>query len=245
MKILKLCSLFTLLTLSMGLIPLKNENIPLSKQELSDLFPDSNFRHVIYDYFPNEYITLSKIKSLDGEFYASNENIEDLSGISTLENIDTFIFWNNNIETLPREILNLKDLTYLNIENNYITENSVINLLEDQNIKVDHNLNFIPQEESQYKLCTNKTKIYVIKNEKVNIRSLLSKSINNYTNYWEPSKELSKNCKLYIETSNPSTTSISKDSSVSFNKEGIHYITVSLGENQHKLSTVTIEAIVK
>ena len=47
MKILKLCSLFILLTLSMGLVPLKNENIPLTKQELTDIFPDSNFRDVI------------------------------------------------------------------------------------------------------------------------------------------------------------------------------------------------------
>ena len=27
-----------------------------------------------------------------------NENIEDLTGISYLENIDSFIFWNNNIK---------------------------------------------------------------------------------------------------------------------------------------------------
>lgn len=245
MKIFKLCSLFVLATLTIGLVQQKNENIPLTEQELSDIFPDSNFRNVIDNYFTNEYITLSKIKSLDGEFYASNENIEDLSGISTLENIDTFILWNNNIETLPKEVLNLKNTTYINIENNYITDNTLINSLKESNVKVDHDLNFIPQEESQYKLCTNNAKIYVIKNEKINIRSLLYKSINNYTNYWEPSKELSKSCKLYIDTSSPSTTSIYNDSYVSFSKEGTYYITVSLDKNQHAPSTVIIEAIVK
>ncbi|HBI90980.1 MAG TPA: hypothetical protein DDY58_00260, partial [Terrisporobacter glycolicus] len=120
MKILKLCSLFILLMLSMGLVPLKNENIPLTKQELTDLFPDSDFRDVIYDYFPNEEITLLKLKSLDGEFYASNEGIEDLTGISTLENIDTFVFWNNHIKTLPNEILNLENVKHINLENNYL-----------------------------------------------------------------------------------------------------------------------------
>lgn len=245
MKILKLCTLLILLTLSVGLVPLKNENIPLTKQELSDIFPDSNFRNVIYEYFPNEHVTLSKLKTLDGEFYATNENIEDLTGISTLENIDTFIFWNNNIKTFPKEILNLDNVKYINMENNYLTENDMINLLEDKKIKVDHDLNFIQSEKSQYELCSSKTKIHLDKNEKLDLRSLLYKSIDNYANYWEPSKELSKNCKLYIQTNNPSMTDISNNSHISFTQDGVYYIVVSLSNKKYTSSTVLIEAIVK
>lgn len=245
MKILKLCSLFILLTLSMGLVPLKNENIPLTKQELTDIFPDSNFRDVIYAYFPNEDITLSKLKSLDGEFYASKENIEDLTGISTLESIDSFIFWNNNIKTLPKEILNLNSIKYINIENNYLTESNVVESLEKKSVEVDHDLNFIPSEKSQYELCSNKTNISLSKNEKINIRSLLYKSIDNYANYWEPSKELSKNCKLYIQTNNPALTTISKGGYISFTKEGTYYIIASLSENKYTSSTVIIKTVVK
>lgn len=245
MKIFKLCSLCVLLMLSTGLVPLKNENIPLTNQELSEIFPDSNFRNVIYDYFPNEDITLSKLKSLDGEFYASNENIQDLRGISTLENIDSFIFWNNNIKTIPKEILNSNNIKYINMENNYLTENNVIELLEDKKVKVDHDLNFIQSEESQYKLCSNKSKINLNKNEKINIRSLLYKSIANYANYWEPSEEISKNCKIYIQTNNPAITSISNDSSISFPKEGTYYIVASLSNNKYASSSVIIKAIVK
>lgn len=245
MKILKLCSLFILLTLTVGLVPLKNENIPLTKQELANIFPDSNFRDVIYDYFSNEYITLSKLKSLDGEFYATNENIEDLSGISKLENINTFIFWNNNIKTLPNEILNLDNMEYINIENNYLTENNVIDLLEKKNVKIDYDLNFIPSEKSQYKLCTSKTELYLNKNQKINLRNLLYKSIDNYANYWEPSKKLSKDCKLHIQSSNPSVTSISNNSYISFDDDGIYYISVSLSPQKYTSTTVTIKAIIK
>lgn len=245
MKILKLCSLFILLTLSVGLVPLNNENTPLTKKELNDIFPDNNFRNVVYDYFPNEDITLSKLKSLDGEFYASNEGIKDLSGISTLENIDTFVFWNNSIETLPKEILNLKNIKYINIENNYLTENNIINSLEKRRVEIDHDLNFIQSEKSQYELCTDKTVVHINKNQTIDLRSLLYKSIDNYTNYWEPSKDMQKNYKLYIETDNPSVTSITNNSNISFSKEGIYKVIVSLSQNKYASSTVTFKIIVK
>ena len=126
MNIIKLCSLFLMLILSTGLITTKNDNIPLSKEELKYIFPDDNFRKVVCDHFPNEDITLSKLANLDGEFYASNENIKDLTGISKLTNIDSFIFWNNNIQSLPSEIKDLKDMDYINLANNYLTENNNI-----------------------------------------------------------------------------------------------------------------------
>lgn len=244
MKILKFCSLFILLTLSTGLVPIKNENIPLTKQELADIFPDSHFRDVIYYYFDNEDITISKLKSLDGEFYASGENIEDLTGISTLQNIDTFIFWNNNINTLPKEILNLNDVKYINLENNYLTENSVIKSLENKKVDVDYNLNFIPSEKYQYELCRTKTNLSLNKNEKVDLRSLLYKSIDNYTKYWEPSKNIHKDHKLHIETNNSNLAYIDNNN-ISFSKEGVYYIVISLSENKYPSSTVIIKANVK
>ena len=97
MKFFKVCLLFLLLILSTGLISIKKDNMPLSQEELEYIFPDDNFRRVVTNYFPNENITLSKLKNLKGEFYASNEQIKDLKGISTLENIDSFVFWNNNM----------------------------------------------------------------------------------------------------------------------------------------------------
>lgn len=244
MKILKLCSLFILLTLSTGLVPIKNENIPLTKQELADIFPDSHFRDVIYYYFDNEDITISKLKSLDGEFYASGENIEDLTGISTLQNIDTFIFWNNNINTLPKEILNLNDVKYINLENNYLTENSVIKSLENKKVDVDYKLNFIPSEKYQYELCSTKTNLSLNKNEKIDLRSLLYKSIDNYTKYWEPSKDIHKDHKLHIETNNPNLAYIDNNN-ISFSKKGVYYIVISLSENKYPSSTVIIKANVK
>ncbi len=245
MKIIKLCSLFILLTLSMGLVPVKNENLPLTKKDLIEIFPDNNFRDVIYDYFPNEDITLSKLKSLDGEFYASGEGIEDLSGISILENIDTFIFWNNNIKTLPQEILNLDNVKYINIKNNYITENNVINSLENKRVEVDEDLNFIQSSKSQYELCSTKTTLILHTSEEIDVRSLLYKSIDKYDKYWELSKDLSKNCSLYIESNNPIFTNISNGSKISFSKNGVYYIVVSLSENKYTSSTVIIKAIVK
>ena len=59
MNIIKLCSLFLMLILSTGLITTKNDNIPLSKEELKYIFPDDNFRKVVCDHFPHEDITLS------------------------------------------------------------------------------------------------------------------------------------------------------------------------------------------
>ena len=245
MKVIKLCSLFILLTLSMGLAPENNKDIPLSKEDLIAIFPDSNFRNVIYSYFPNEEITLSKLKSLDGEFYASGEGIKDLKGISTLENIDSFIFWNNNIKALPKEILKLHDIKYINIENNYLTEDNTINSLEEKGVEVDKDLNFIQSEDSQYKLCSTKTKVYLNKGEKLNLRDVLYKYIGNYKNYWEPSKNLSKGCYLYIKSSNPYVTKINNNSYISFSKEGTYYISVSLDKNKYKSSTVSIKIIVK
>lgn len=246
MKFFKLCLLFISLILSVGLVPLKNENLPLSEKELTDIFPDSNFRNVIHDYFLNEDITITKLKSLNGEFYASGENIKDLRGISTLENINTFILWNNNIDKIPKEVLNLDKVKYINIENNYLVENNVINSLKNKNVKVDCDLNFIHSERSQYELCSNKTRVDLKKNEKLNLRSLLYKSIDKYVDYWEPTNNLSKHCKLYVQTNNPTLTHISSNNdNIYFNKNGTYYIVISLSPHKYPSSTVIIKAIVK
>ena len=245
MKVIKLCLLFILLTLSVGLTPQKNEDISLSKEDLIEIFPDNNFRNVIYTYFPNEEITLSKLKSLDGEFYASGEGIKDLKGISMLENIDSFIFWDNNIKILPKEILKLHNIKYINLKNNYLTEDNTVNSLEEKRVEVDKNLNFIQSEDSQYQLCSTKEKVYLNEDEKLNLRGVLYKYIDNYENYWEPSKDLSKSCYLYIQTSNPSVTKINNNRYISFSKKGTYYISVSLDKNKYKSSTVSIKTIVR
>ena len=40
MKLIKFCSLILMLILSTGLISIKNDNIPLSQEELKYIFPD-------------------------------------------------------------------------------------------------------------------------------------------------------------------------------------------------------------
>ena len=92
-----------------------NKNKALSDKELQKLFPDANFRNTITRNFKHQEITLNKIASLSGELNANNENIEDLTGISYLENIDSFIFWNNNIKQVPEEILKLKKIKMSNL----------------------------------------------------------------------------------------------------------------------------------
>ena len=146
MKLIKFCSLILMLILSTGLISIKNDNIPLSQEELKYIFPDDNLRSVVKDYFPHEDITISKLNNLEGEFYASNEDIKDLTGISTLKSIDKFVFWNNEISSLPPEITTLNKIKYINIANNYLTEINTINTLIDKGVKIDYDLNFISDE---------------------------------------------------------------------------------------------------
>lgn len=246
MNIIKLCSLFLMLILSTGLITTKNDNIPLSKEELKYIFPDDNLRKVVCDHFPNEDITLSKLANLDGEFYASNENIKDLTGISKLTNIDSFIFWNNNIQSLPSEIKDLKDMDYINLANNYLTENNNIYPLIGRGVKVNYDLNFINNEKYQYELCSKTTNLYLDKNETYNLKEILYKSIENYPKYWEKSTKVPYACNLTMETNDPTALSISDEGVCKAgNKPGKYYIVISLNKNKYPTSTVIIKTVIR
>ena len=247
MKFFKICLLFSLLILSTGLISIKKDNMPLSQEELEYIFPDDNFRRVVTNYFPNENITLSKLKNLKGEFYASNEQIKDLKGISTLENIDSFVFWNNNIDSIPPEIKKLNKIKYINIANNYLTDDSIIKTLINKGVEVSYDLNFINDEKYQYELRTKTTNLYLDENEEVDLRSLLYKTIDNYDKYWEVSNVISSDCNLYIESSNPSalSTNSKKGTCRAGNKKGLYYIVISLSKNKFNTSSAIIKTTIK
>ena len=126
MKYIKLCSIILLsiilsiagtfyISSALNQVCAIHKNKALSDKELQKLFPDANFRNTITRNFKHQEITLNKIASLSGELNANNENIEDLTGISYLENIDSFIFWNNNIKQVPEEILKLKKIKSINL----------------------------------------------------------------------------------------------------------------------------------
>lgn len=247
MKLIKFCSLILMLILSTGLISIKNDNIPLSQEELKYIFPDDNLRAVVKDYFPHEDITISKLNNLEGEFYASNEDIKDLTGISTLKSIDKFVFWNNEISSLPPEITTLNKIKYINLANNYLTEINTINTLIDKGVKIDYDLNFISDERYQYELSSKKRHIILDKNEKVNLRSLLKKTIDTYPKYWEVTNVLPSDIDLYIESNNPANMSVDniKGTCTAGNRKGVYYIVISLNKDKLPNATTIIKASVK
>ncbi|WP_455538742.1 hypothetical protein [Terrisporobacter sp.] len=245
MKVVKFIALFTMLVLSTGLITTKQDNIPLTREELKYIFPDDNFRRVVYSYFPNEDITLSKLKNLDGEFYASNENIKNIEGISKLEGIDSFILWNNNIQYLPSEIKRLRDMDYINLANNYLTDNHTISSLTNRGVKVNSDLNFIKDKKYQYELKSKTTNLYLKKGEKYNLKKLLYKSIEYYPKFWEKSTKVPSVCDLIIETNNPTALSFNKGICTAGNKSGKYYIKISLNKDKHPSSTVILKTVVK
>ena len=238
MKFIKSCSIFILLALTTG-ITSKNNDIPLNKEEYERLFPDGNFRKVINSYFNNEEITINKLRSLDGEFYASGENIHDLTGISYLENIDSFVFWNNNISELPNNILSLKDLELINLANNYITEADIINELENNKVKVNYDLNFINNEKNQYILNSKVKTINLKKNETVDVRDYIYKNIDNYDKYWEVNNEFTSNINYIIKSSNSKVADIEDNYYLKGLKRGTCSITISINNHEIKPNSST------
>lgn len=240
MKLMRLCSIFILLILTTG-ITTKNDDIVLNQQEYERLFPDANFRKVINSYFKNEEITINKLKSLDGEFYASGENIQNLTGISYLENIDSFIFWNNNIRELPDDILHLNDLDSINIANNYITEADIINKLKYNKVKVNYDLNFINNKKNQYVLSSKVKTINLKKNETIDLRNYICKNIDNYDKYWEVNNHLSSNISYTIKSSNNKVADIQHDYYIKGLKKGGCRIIISInGDKLNHNSSTTI-----
>lgn len=215
--------LFAIGISSIGNVCLAHEKIEgdevLAEAQLEDIFPDYNFRNIVKEKVKPNKVTLNNIKALDGEFYATSEKIEDLRGISMLENIDDFIFWNNNIKKLPKEITKLNDLDYINLANNYISTDETLNLLSKKGVKVNSDLNFINNKNNQYKLESKYKEINISKNEKVDLRKIIEKSINDYYKYWEVSNQLPKDLKIYVEIEDESILSES-DMVITAQKKG-------------------------
>ncbi|MBU5336166.1 hypothetical protein [Intestinibacter bartlettii] len=222
-----------------------SKNKALSESELKNLFPDANFRNVITRNFKHQEITLNKIASLSGELNANNENIEDLTGISYLENINSFIFWNNNIKQLPKEILNLKNLKSINLANNYITDSTIINELIKNGVDVNSDLNFIKQGKNQYMLSSKYNKLTLKKGETLSLNKLLYKNINEYEKYWEVTEDISSNIDYMISIQDSKILSLEKNSTLKAESPGTCIVKIALDDNFYKRSTTTLKIVVK
>lgn len=157
----------------------------LTEKDLEVVFPDENFRNVVTRHFKNEEITLNKIGSLSGELYATGEHIENLTGISNLTGIETFIFWNNNIKTIPEEILKLDKVKSINLANNLLIDESVVDEMKHNGVDINYDLNFIKNEKNQYSLFSYKDQITLKVGQELDLSRVVYRNIDNYPNYWE------------------------------------------------------------
>ncbi|WP_455542534.1 hypothetical protein [Intestinibacter sp.] len=222
-----------------------SKNKILSEKELQTLFPDANFRDVITRNFKNQEITLNKIASLSGEIYASGENIENLAGISYLQNINSFVFWNNNIKELPKEILNLKNIKSINLANNYITDSNIVNKLIQNNVYVNCDLNFIKQYKNQYMLSSVYDSLTLNKGDTLSLHKLLYKKIGNYYKYWETTENISTNLKFIVSIEDNKILNLENDSTIKAQSPGTCILKISIDDNFYKRATTNINIKVK
>lgn len=184
-----------------ALSPINSNDNVLSDNQLKNIFPDANLRAVVKRYINPDEMTISNIKALDGEFYATGENISNLKGISYLENVDNFIFWNNNIKEVPREALSLKDMDSINLANNYLVDDGVVNSLSDNGVNVNCDLNFIDTKDNQYKLDSKYHNVDIAKGESIDLRKIITKKIDSYYKYWEVTDSLPKDLDFDVSVS--------------------------------------------
>lgn len=128
---------------------------------------------------------ISNIKVLDGEFYVIGESILNLKGILYFENVDNFIFWNNNIKEVFKEVLSLKDMDLINFVNNYLIDDDVVNFFFYNGVDVNCDLNFIDIKDNQYKLDFKYYNVDIVKGESIDLRKIIMKKIDSYYKYWE------------------------------------------------------------
>lgn len=219
-----------------ALLPLNNTDTVLSESQFKEMFPDAKMRTVIKRYIHPDELTISKIKSLDGEFYASGEGISNLEGIEYLENIDKFVFWNNNIKEVPKEIDNLNKLESINLANNYITDREIVNKLKSKNVDVNSDLNFIEAEKYQYNLYSKKDSIDLKVGEKFDLKNILYKKIDDYGKPWEVTEDLSKNLNFVVDSDNDNLK-VDKDTITAL-KAGSSKLKISLNKGNNSTQLI-------
>lgn len=212
-----------------ALSPINSNDNVLSDNQLKNIFPDANLRAVVKRYINPDEMTISNIKALDGEFYATGENISNLKGISYLENVDNFIFWNNNIKEVPREALSLKDMDSINLANNYLVDDGVVNSLYDNGVDVNCDLNFIDTKDNQYKLDSKYHNVDIAKGESIDLRKIITKKIDSYYKYWEVTDSLPKDLDFTVSVSDKNIISY-EGMTVKGNKTGQAVVKVVLSD---------------
>jgi hypothetical protein len=170
---------------------LKQQQIP--SRVLEEVIPDKNLRKVIKNHITNEYITLNVLENINGELYASYENISSIEGIEILKNIESIILWKNNLTNIPKSILNLKKLKYIDLKNNYIISNDIIYKLESNKVNVEKDLNFIEGKPNQYTIKSKENVIVVNKGDNIDLIKYIYKDIQKYSKPWEVTNEININ----------------------------------------------------
>jgi hypothetical protein len=170
---------------------LKQKEVP--SRILEEVIPDKSFRKVIINNTKNQYVTLNSLENIDGELYASYENIYSIEGIDILKNVESIVLWKNNLTNIPQCILNLKKLKHINLRNNYIVNSEVIDTLENSGVDVQKDLNFIKNKPSQYSIKSKEDIIVINKGDSVDLKKYIYKDIPKYTEAWEITDEININ----------------------------------------------------
>ncbi|EMJ6202212.1 hypothetical protein KLL85_02085 [Clostridioides difficile] len=241
-----LANLIPFIISAAALSPINSNDKVLRENQLKDIFPDANLRAVVKRYINPDEMTISNIKALDGEFYATGESISNLKGISYLENVDNFIFWNNNIKEVPKEALSLKDMDSINLANNYLIDDDVVNSLSHNGVDVNCDLNFIDTKDNQYKLDSKYHNVDIAKGESIDLRKIITKKIDSYYKYWEVTDNLPKDLNFIVSVSDKSVLSC-EDMIIKGNKTGQAVVKVILSDkndlntSQEVLITVNVK----
>ena len=79
------------------------------------------------------------------------------------------------------------------------------------------------------------------------MRSLLYKTIDNYSKEWEVTNKINSNTTLYIESNSPTNMSVNSEEGIckAGEKSGTYYVVVSLSKNKLPKSSVIIKTVVK
>lgn len=173
------------------IVNLKQKQIP--SRVLEEVIPDKNLRKVIKNHLENQHITLNILENINGELYASYEDIYSIEGIDILKNIESIVLWKNNLTSIPQSILSLKKLKHIDLKNNYIVNGEVIDKLESNKVNVEKDLNFIKGKPNQYTIKSKEDIIVVNKGDNIDLIKYIYKDVPEYSKPWEVTNEININ----------------------------------------------------
>lgn len=123
----------------------------ITEGKFTDFFPDENFAKLVAGQLKKDIsdnVTESELSSITSFPSSWARNIEDITGISYLNNVRGFDFRNHKISEIPEEIGNLNKLVGLHLSGNPINKlpESISNLSSLENLGLyNNNLSSIPE----------------------------------------------------------------------------------------------------